>query len=68
MKNLLLTVLALAIGINCYQNPVQGVVDSPDPGVIWDEGSGRFYAATTGGWNSHAFPIWMSENLVNWTQ
>lgn len=49
-----------------YMNPVQGFFDSPDPGVVYD---GQFYyAATTGGWDGHYFPIWQSKDLFSWEQ
>jgi GH43 family beta-xylosidase len=59
--SMLLVVLALS-----YTNPVQGVHDSPDPGVLYHEGA--YYAVTTGGWDGHAFPIWRSIAGTNFTQ
>jgi beta-xylosidase len=59
--------LALLIFVSqSFVNPVQNVRDSPDPGVM-HVGS-FYYATTTGGWDGHKFPIWRSNNLVNWTQ
>lgn len=48
--NLIITILLLS-SINCYINPVQGVGNSPDPGVVYD--GKYFYAATTGGSNGN---------------
>ena len=58
---ILLIVYALA-----YVNPVQGVRDSPDPGVLYD--GHNYYAVTTGGQDLHYFPIWQSSDLFTWTQ
>jgi beta-xylosidase len=58
--------ILLVIGCFAYVNPVQGVRDSPDPGVLYD--GHNYYAVTTGGWDGHYFPIWQSSNLFNWTQ
>lgn len=59
----LLSILAL---LTAYTNPVQGVNDSPDPGVLHYQGA--YYAVTTGGWNGHAFPIWKSTTGTNFSQ
>lgn len=43
-----LSILLLAIllsGANAYVNPVQGLRDSPDPGVLYD--GNNYYAVTT---------------------
>ncbi len=65
LKSSIFTLLMVYSAI-AYINPVQGVFDSPDPGVVYD---GHFYyAATTGGWDGHYFPIWQSSNLFTWTQ
>lgn len=53
--------------INTYTNPVQGLVDSPDPGVI-EDGSVYYATTTTGLWNGKAFPIWKSSDLFSWEQ
>lgn len=58
-------VLLLVTLCACYRNPVQGDRDSPDPGVIYHNGS--FYAVTTGGWDGHYFPIWRSATGTNFT-
>lgn len=61
-----LTFAICSITVLGYVNPVQGVRDSPDPGVLYD---GHFYyAVTTEGWDSHYFPIWQSKDLFSWTQ
>lgn len=54
-------------GLNCYINPVQGVSDSPDPGVIRDI-DGNYYAMTTGGTSQMKFPIWKSKDLGSWAR
>jgi len=48
-------------------NPVQGLYDAPDPGVIIDV-DGTYYAAVTGGTGSYKFPIYKSKNMTSWTQ
>lgn len=58
--------ITFVIGASCYTNPVQGVRDSPDPGVIHHEGF--YYAVTTGGWDGHAFPIWKSQTGTKFEQ
>ena len=60
---LLLTILALA---TAYTNPVQAERDSPDPGVLYYNGS--YYAVTTMGWDGHYFPIWKSTTGTNFSQ
>jgi xylan 1,4-beta-xylosidase len=47
-------------------NPVQGVSDSPDPGVIRAL-DGSYYAVTTGGIGASKFPMWKSKDLGQWT-
>jgi len=65
MKNLIL--LSLLFGIYlAYTNPVQGIRDSPDPGVIYHDGA--YYAVTTEGWDGHYFPIWKSVSGVDFQQ
>ena len=61
-KKIVLFVLCLGLVFN-YTNPVQGNRDSPDPGVIYADGS--YYAVTTMGWDGHYFPIWKSANGTN---
>lgn len=65
-KLLIFTIICLlSLEVRSYINPVQGVFDSPDPGVVWD---GQFYyAATTGERDGHCFPIWQSKDLFSWT-
>jgi beta-xylosidase len=49
-----------------YTNPV--CKDStPDPGVMFDETSGRFLAASTGVYGNNYFPIHSSDDLVSWS-
>ena len=48
-----------------YQNPVQGIRDSPDPGVT--KIGNKYYAVTTMGWDGNFYPIWESKDLTNWT-
>ena len=57
---------ALIIVVLSYTNPVQGVYDSPDPGVLYH--GGAYYAVTTGGRDGHAFPIWKSDTGTNFSQ
>ncbi len=59
-------IFCILASANSYVNPVQGIFDSPDPGVLYD--GNFYYAATTGGWDGHYFPIWQSKDLFNWTQ
>jgi beta-xylosidase len=67
MKNIFLIILALfTFTAMAYINPIQGVHDSPDPGVLYD--GHNFYAVTTEGWDSHYFPIWKSPDLFKWSQ
>lgn len=64
---LLVIMQMLAYLIAGFINPVQGVFDSPDPGVIRDV-DGYYYAATTGGVNQNKFPIWKSKDLGSWAR
>ncbi len=65
MRVIILALLLITLSF-AYVNPVQGVRDSPDPGVVYD---GHFYyAVTTEGWDGHYFPIWQSKDLFSWTQ
>lgn len=62
-----LLLLTIVIFVKGYENPVQGLYDSPDPGVIRDV-DGTYYAAVTGGTNSLKFPIYKSKNMTSWVQ
>lgn len=55
------------VSVYSYVNPVQGLYDAPDPGVIIDV-DGTYYAAVTGGTGSYKFPIYKSKNMTSWTQ
>lgn len=63
IKQILL--FSLAVLSICYTNPVQGVRDSPDPGVIYHNGA--YFAVTTMGWDGHYFPIWKSATGTNFS-
>ena len=63
----LLLVQLLLIAVRSYVNPVQGLYDAPDPGVIRDV-DGTFYAAVTGGTGDLKFPIYKSKNMTSWVQ
>lgn len=64
--NFILIFSLLALSVMGYVNPVQGAMDSPDPGVLYD---GHFYyAVTTEGWDGKKFPVWQSKDLFNFTQ
>jgi len=71
MKRLtLLSILLLQlllIAVTSYINPVQGLYNAPDPGVIRDV-DGTFYAAVTGGTGNLKFPIYKSKNMTSWVQ
>ena len=61
-----LLILTLLTPISTYINPVQGTIDSPDPGVIYHNNS--YYAVTTGGYDGHYFPIWRSSTGTDFKQ
>jgi beta-xylosidase len=66
LKGLAFVLLSLSICLsNCYINPVQGNVDSPDPGVMRDV-DGTYYAATTGGTATQKFRLWKSKDMGSW--
>ena len=70
MKKSTITLLSLALVSSVlssvpYTNPVINV-NSPDPGVLqWNS---RFYLVSTTGDAPDAFPIFVSDNLVDWKQ
>lgn len=59
--------LAMIMSVKSYVNPVQGLYDAPDPGVIRDV-DGTYYAAVTGGTKNWKFPIYKSKNMTSWVQ
>ena len=50
---------------NEYVNPLVGV-NSPDPGLIFDKFSSKYYVATTSGDDEQAFPVRESTNLTGY--
>eukprot|EP01097_Dermamoeba_algensis_P004040 TRINITY_DN2705_c0_g1_i1.p1 TRINITY_DN2705_c0_g1~~TRINITY_DN2705_c0_g1_i1.p1 ORF type:complete len:347 (-),score=41.61 TRINITY_DN2705_c0_g1_i1:189-1229(-) len=69
MKLAFVVVLLVAISATyCekYINPVIPNANHPDPGVLLY--NNMYYAVTTSGDDPNAFPILLSNNLVNWTQ
>jgi beta-xylosidase len=66
MKPYFLFFIPLFALTRSYINPVQGERDSPDPGVIYNQGF--YYAVTTEGWDGHYFPIWKSQDGTNFSQ
>jgi beta-xylosidase len=62
MTLVLVACWAGAVSAAVYTNPVINA-DTPDPGVIWDESSGLYFAATTGG----LFPLHASPDLATWS-
>lgn len=65
MNNSIIFLFCLSLAFS-YTNPVQGVRDSPDPGVIHYNNS--YYAVTTGGSDNHFYPIWKSDTAINFVQ
>jgi len=61
----LICIFLLVIAATGYKNPIQGNVDSPDPGVVYD--GQYYYVVTTEGWDGHHFPIWQGKDLFNLT-
>jgi beta-xylosidase len=66
-------VLLLILGVSSslaaptYNNPVVPGVDAPDPGAVYDQSTGAYYAATTSQGAKDSYPIRISKDLATWT-